>query len=245
MANIERVANLFITKTVWATLLAVAAGVTLLPYPFLPRDLTIIDTLAIGVPSFLPRARPELAALSAGVHRPRAALRHPRRGIIAAATSAAYALAHARSAAGAAAHGRNPGHPHPQPVRAGAACHPTDLAQDPAGRSRAGRLRAAVPGTGGAPLLRAAAAPQRARNHACHRSARRCSTRGFLGPLPPTWPRAAPGSASDGRKYPERRALTVADTARHPEIKSRRRFVPFCSPPPGTQRPCGCSQGIT
>ena len=51
-ANIERVANLFITKTVWATLLAVAVGVTLLPYPFLPRHLTIIDTLAIGVPSF-------------------------------------------------------------------------------------------------------------------------------------------------------------------------------------------------
>jgi cation-transporting ATPase E len=35
-ANIERVANLFITKTVWATLLAVAAGAALLPYPFLP-----------------------------------------------------------------------------------------------------------------------------------------------------------------------------------------------------------------
>jgi cation-transporting ATPase E len=51
-ANIERVANLFITKTVWAALLAVAVGVTLLPYPFLPRHLTIIDTLAIGVPSF-------------------------------------------------------------------------------------------------------------------------------------------------------------------------------------------------
>jgi hypothetical protein len=43
-ANIERVANLFITKTVWATLLAVAVGVTLLPYPFLPRHLTITDT---------------------------------------------------------------------------------------------------------------------------------------------------------------------------------------------------------
>ncbi|HEY3096514.1 MAG TPA: HAD-IC family P-type ATPase [Acidimicrobiia bacterium] len=51
-ANIERVANLFITKTVWATLLAVAVGVALWPYPFLPRHLTIIDTLTIGVPSF-------------------------------------------------------------------------------------------------------------------------------------------------------------------------------------------------
>jgi cation-transporting ATPase E len=51
-ANIERVANLFIAKTVWAALLAVAVGVLLLPYPFLPRHLTIIDTLTIGVPSF-------------------------------------------------------------------------------------------------------------------------------------------------------------------------------------------------
>lgn len=52
MANIERVANLFITKTVWATALAVVAGAALLPYPFLPRHLTIIDSLAIGIPSF-------------------------------------------------------------------------------------------------------------------------------------------------------------------------------------------------
>jgi cation-transporting ATPase E len=51
-ANIERVANLFLTKTVWAALLAVAASVALLPYPFLPRHLTIIDTLTIGIPSF-------------------------------------------------------------------------------------------------------------------------------------------------------------------------------------------------
>jgi cation-transporting ATPase E len=51
-ANIERVANVFITKTVWATLLALALGVARWPYPFLPRDLTIIDTLSIGIPSF-------------------------------------------------------------------------------------------------------------------------------------------------------------------------------------------------
>src|SRR5258708_35923909 len=47
-ANIERVASLFLAKTVWATLLAVAAGMTLLPFPFPPRHLTIIDTVAIG-----------------------------------------------------------------------------------------------------------------------------------------------------------------------------------------------------
>jgi cation-transporting ATPase E len=49
-ADIERVANVFITKTVWATLLALAVGIALWPYPFLPRDLTIIDTLTIGIP---------------------------------------------------------------------------------------------------------------------------------------------------------------------------------------------------
>jgi len=51
-ANIERVANLFITKTVWATVLAVAVGIARWPYPFLPRHLTVIDALVIGVPAF-------------------------------------------------------------------------------------------------------------------------------------------------------------------------------------------------
>src|SRR5215510_10404774 len=51
-ANIERVANLFVTKTVWATLLAIAVSIAFWPYPFLPRHLTIIDTLTIGIPAF-------------------------------------------------------------------------------------------------------------------------------------------------------------------------------------------------
>jgi cation-transporting ATPase E len=51
-ANIERVANVFVTKSVWATVLALAASVLLWPYPFLPRHLTIIDTLTIGIPTF-------------------------------------------------------------------------------------------------------------------------------------------------------------------------------------------------
>ena len=59
-ANIERVANVFITKTVWATLLALAVGFALWPYPFLPRQLTIIDTLTIGIPSFFLALAPNL-----------------------------------------------------------------------------------------------------------------------------------------------------------------------------------------
>jgi cation-transporting P-type ATPase E len=51
-ANIERVANIYITKTVWATLLAIAVSAALWPYPFLPRHLTIVDTMTIGIPTF-------------------------------------------------------------------------------------------------------------------------------------------------------------------------------------------------
>src|SRR5882757_9858892 len=91
-ANIERVANLFITKTVWATLLAVAAGVTLLPYPFLPRDLTIIDTLAIGVPSFFLALAPNSRRYRPGFVGRVLRFAIPAGSIIAAATYAAYAL---------------------------------------------------------------------------------------------------------------------------------------------------------
>jgi cation-transporting P-type ATPase E len=59
-ANIERVANLFITKTVWATLLAIAVGVVLWPYPFLPRHLTVIDWFTIGIPAFFLALAPNI-----------------------------------------------------------------------------------------------------------------------------------------------------------------------------------------
>jgi cation-transporting P-type ATPase E len=50
--NIERVANLFLTKTVYSMLLALAIGVAGLPFPFLPRHLTLVGSLTIGIPSF-------------------------------------------------------------------------------------------------------------------------------------------------------------------------------------------------
>ena len=51
-ANIERVAHLFTTKSVWAALLAIAVAAVTIPYPILPRQLTIIDGLVIGIPGF-------------------------------------------------------------------------------------------------------------------------------------------------------------------------------------------------
>lgn len=52
IANIERVARLFVTKTVWAAVFAVIIGAATMSYPILPRQLTVIDTLTIGVPGF-------------------------------------------------------------------------------------------------------------------------------------------------------------------------------------------------
>lgn len=52
IANVERVANLFVTKSVYAVLLAAAVGIAQLPFPFYPRHLTIISTLTIGIPAF-------------------------------------------------------------------------------------------------------------------------------------------------------------------------------------------------
>ena len=52
IANIERSANLFVTKTVYAILLAIAVVIAGWPYPFLPRHLTIISTFTIGIPGF-------------------------------------------------------------------------------------------------------------------------------------------------------------------------------------------------
>jgi cation-transporting P-type ATPase E len=52
IANIERVANLFVTKTVYAMFLAIAVGVARWEYPFLPRHLTIVSSVTIGIPAF-------------------------------------------------------------------------------------------------------------------------------------------------------------------------------------------------
>jgi cation-transporting ATPase E len=49
--NIERVASLFLTKTVYAVLLAFLVGILLLPFPLLPRQLTLVGTVTIGIPA--------------------------------------------------------------------------------------------------------------------------------------------------------------------------------------------------
>ena len=50
--NIERVANLFLTKATYAVLLTALVGLLGVPFPFLPKQLTLIGPVSIGVPGF-------------------------------------------------------------------------------------------------------------------------------------------------------------------------------------------------
>ncbi|MFD3312545.1 HAD-IC family P-type ATPase [Streptomyces sp. NPDC058694] len=52
IGNITRVATLFLVKTVYSVLLAVMVVCSQVEYPFLPRHLTLLSTLTIGVPAF-------------------------------------------------------------------------------------------------------------------------------------------------------------------------------------------------
>ncbi|MEU5701116.1 HAD-IC family P-type ATPase [Streptomyces aurantiacus] len=52
IGNITRVATLFLVKTVYSVLLAVLVVCFQVEYPFLPRHLTLLSTLTIGVPAF-------------------------------------------------------------------------------------------------------------------------------------------------------------------------------------------------
>jgi magnesium-transporting ATPase (P-type) len=53
IANMERVSSLFITKTVYASLLIVTVSLAVIPFPFLPRHLSLIAAVTIGIPAFV------------------------------------------------------------------------------------------------------------------------------------------------------------------------------------------------
>jgi cation-transporting ATPase E len=67
IGNIERVAHLFLIKTVYSMLLAVLIGAAALPFPFLPRQLSLIGTLTIGVPSFFLALAPNTQRACSGL----------------------------------------------------------------------------------------------------------------------------------------------------------------------------------
>jgi magnesium-transporting ATPase (P-type) len=94
LRNIQRVARLFVTKTVFTALVVVAIGIPTATYPLLPRQFTIASTVTIGVPAFLLALAP-----SSGPWRPEGFLREvasfaiPSGAAIAAGIIAGYLLA--------------------------------------------------------------------------------------------------------------------------------------------------------
>ena len=64
--NVERVANLFVTKAIYAVLLTLLTVFAQSPFPFLPRQLTLIGTFSIGIPGFFLALAPEVSRVESG-----------------------------------------------------------------------------------------------------------------------------------------------------------------------------------
>ncbi|WP_419925990.1 HAD-IC family P-type ATPase [Candidatus Poriferisocius sp.] len=64
--NVERVANLFVTKAAYAVLLTVLVGIFTVEYPFLPRHLTLVGTFSIGVPGLFLALAPSTELIRPG-----------------------------------------------------------------------------------------------------------------------------------------------------------------------------------
>ncbi|MDX2380262.1 MAG: HAD-IC family P-type ATPase [Acidimicrobiia bacterium] len=64
--NVERVSNLFIVKAVYAVLLTVIVALASVPFPLLPRQLTLIGTFSIGVPGYFLALAPERGLVRPG-----------------------------------------------------------------------------------------------------------------------------------------------------------------------------------
>ena len=77
LGNIERTSGLYLTKTVYAMLLSLAVGVAAWSFPFLPRHLTLIGALTIGIPSFFLALAPNADRFRPGFVRRVLPLRDP------------------------------------------------------------------------------------------------------------------------------------------------------------------------
>ncbi len=83
LRNLTRVTKLFVTKSAFAVFLVVSIGLTPIAYPLLPRHLSLVAALAIGIPSFFLALAP-----SSGEFRIRGFLRDIARFAIPAGTAA-------------------------------------------------------------------------------------------------------------------------------------------------------------
>jgi cation-transporting ATPase E len=69
LGNIERVSDVFLTKSFYAMLISLATGVFGVAFPFLPRHLTLISALTIGIPGFFLALMPNTERFRPGFFR--------------------------------------------------------------------------------------------------------------------------------------------------------------------------------
>jgi cation-transporting ATPase E len=92
LGNIERTSGLYLTKTVYAMLISLAVGVGGLVFPFLPRHLTLVGAITIGIPSFFLALAPNAERARPGFLRRVARFSIPAGALAAIATFLAYRL---------------------------------------------------------------------------------------------------------------------------------------------------------
>lgn len=98
IANIERVAYLFVTKTCYATLLALVISILGWPYPFIPRHLTLVGAITIGIPAFFLALGPSRQRYRPGFVRRVLHFTVPAGALLAAGTMGSYAFTRAGGA---------------------------------------------------------------------------------------------------------------------------------------------------
>jgi cation-transporting ATPase E len=69
LGNIERVSDLFLTKSFYAMCISIATVVFVLPFPFLNRHLTVVTALTIGIPAFFLALMPNTQRFRPGFFR--------------------------------------------------------------------------------------------------------------------------------------------------------------------------------
>ncbi len=86
LGNIERVSDVFLTKTFYAIIISIVTGLFAVAFPFLPRHLSLIGALTIGIPGFFLALMPNTERFRPGFFR-RVLLFAAPAGLIAAASA--------------------------------------------------------------------------------------------------------------------------------------------------------------
>jgi cation-transporting ATPase E len=93
LGNIERVSDVFLTKSFYAMIISIMVGIFALEFPFLPRHLSLIGGLTIGIPGFFLALMPNTERFRPGFFRRVLLFSAPAGAIAAAASLVSYSWA--------------------------------------------------------------------------------------------------------------------------------------------------------